>query len=479
VEAGSLDVRHAYHQAFLPRSISELTTISLFENVFMTSRVFPMGLHATSGVFSAISWSAAIANLEGENRRRERENLGIDWDGDTFPKFLRFLPLTKSGMVVILIDNFFVFHQDRKIRDRWVQKFVTECNRCAITLKHADGKQPVSETGGFVENVLEDAAELCTITIPSRRAPKNEAEDPRSICFTGISISGRGMRVEKVMQRREELEDDTAEKYTTSFRELSGVMSQAMWSYRVRRVRLLDREPFMQIFKIAQPGPGQSWSSSVTLEGSHLAALRAAYREARENKWAPFDTSVTVTDASRVAYMATDAALDEKCRGTGWLYAHDDWAEEIAPVVEENEHKHDHIALGELQALLDAIDSSDQHAGWLMEDAVRRGVRTTAPHGEVDVFVVAVDSMAVKGMVERAYSKNEAARELLRELFAKLGSRKIFLQWVQSKRNPADEPSRSRMGIPEKWKECLAELKKVGKEAIKAKIRGNCEARKK
>ena len=66
------------------------------------------------------------------------------------------------------------------------------------------------------------------------------------------------------------------------------------------------------------------------------------------------------------------------------------------------------------------------------------------------LHIIATDSMAAKGMVERRYSSSEAARRLLREFQAMLDGDHVYLFWIPSAANPADGLSRlviSRCGV--------------------------------
>ena len=115
----------------------------------------------------------------------------------------------------------------------------------------------------------------------------------------------------------------------------------------------------------------------------------------------------------------------------------------------KEEHNEEGIALAELKAVVVSV----------------RKLIDLYPQHQPDMYMIAIDSMAAKGMISRGCSRVPRARELLRELFDMIGTRKIFIMYIESEKNPADAPSRdepwSKIFTQEqqqKWKDVLTRL---------------------
>ena len=93
-----------------------------------------------------------------------------------------------------------------------------------------------------------------------------------------------------------------------------------------------------------------------------------------------------------------------------------------------------------------------------------------------DMFVVAIDSLGAKGMIERCYSRNATARILLRRLLEVLDGRWIFLQWVASVLNPADAPSRKKPFLAHLWNSLVPSLMGLARYALSLVIRADVDS---
>ena len=115
------------------------------------------------------------------------------------------------------------------------------------------------------------------------------------------------------------------------------------------------------------------------------------------------------------------------------------------PHIDDEFHYQEHIALAELEAVLFAIEKISRDVG--------------GNQHLPDVWMIAIDSMAARGMLGRGFSKVDEARELLKKIDALIGDKCIFLHWVKSADNPADAPSRDKESWNEKQQQLWFNLK--------------------
>jgi hypothetical protein len=121
-------------------------------------------------------------------------------------------------------------------------------------------------------------------------------------------------------------------------------------------------------------------------------------------------------------------------------------------------HKHKNVVIAELSVVRDAIIAVDER------------------HKDVGMFVFAIDSKGAKGMIERGYSRNDTANDILEEIFRLLGQRWIFLHYVRSEHNPADEGSRGKTGpadnaaVETKWQALYPTLSDLARYSVASAV---------
>ena len=120
-------------------------------------------------------------------------------------------------------------------------------------------------------------------------------------------------------------------------------------------------------------------------------------------------------------------------------------------------HRHEKIVLGELSVILAAILAID-------EAHKRAGLARVA------MFVIAIDSMGAKGMTERGFSRSNEAHDILEKILEALGDRWLFLVYVHTTKNPADEGSRGLDFQPTKWVALVPELQRLAKYSVAAAV---------
>ena len=441
------DLRHWFHQLPLPRHFRRYFRILLgsADGGVVYPRAWPMGAHCVPGIAQACTWSMLLADLEHDANARQA--LAIDWDG-RFDTYLRWLPLKDGGGVFVLIDNIFLFSSDSRVVDRWRARILRMSNRFRITLKHEADYVGVEQPGSaFRAN--SDAAFTRVDVV--RHSPAT------TITFSGVIFSGVGTRPSSLPCPDALRPDGT---WRGSHRALASIVAQCMWSFRVRRVPLLLKEGFMSLHSIVQPPAGKRWDDLVPELGPEATGfLREAYVECCAGHVGPHPVREPSPAPTNTVFVATDASLTPGViSGTGFVYA--TAARPREPTVIASDHEYDSIVIAELSVVIDAIVEVDAQR-------LRDGL------SPADMFVVAIDSLGAKGMIERCYSRNPAARHLLRRLFDVLKGRWIFLQWVASELNPADAPSRKTPFLAHLWNSLVPSLMGLARYAMSLVIRAD------
>ena len=435
------DLRHEFHQLPLPAHLRCFFQINISDTVVYPV-AWPMGVHAAPGIGHATTWALLLADLgRASNLGRA---LGIDpsWDPSAAP---RWMPLTCGGAIFVLIDNIFIFTPDQRRAQAWRRRIIGSANKFRATLKHPEKTQhvPAGHVEGFIDN-NDHAVNFVEIKRDS---------DATSIEFSGILFSGKGRRLSRDIAEVAQLEAENGA-WTGSYREAASIMSHIMWFFRVHDRCLLDYEEFMSLYSSTHPKTGAGWGAKCDLTPEDTATLRRVYHEARKNGWTPFARLPENWIPRNIILAATDASGAKGGYGYGWMFQPRDQAGHGGtrpPIFGKGPHSFKrHIVLGELEAVLKLLQALER---WCTLNNV------AAP----ELILLAIDSMGAKGMLERGYSRNAKARQLLREIFALPGGRRIFAMYIDTKLNPTDQLSRNEIvnGLeypPEKWDKTLQSL---------------------
>ena len=454
VFALSTDLRHWFHQIPFPWQFHKYVSLNLGEEGgLIFPRCFPMGLHMSPGVAQACTWSLLLAGIEQQESNQLRRELEIDWPEDRpFDKNLTWLPLKSNGGIFVLIDNIFIFTSSKKTAKLWKRRILDMTNKYKATLKHPEGVNvPPAESSCFQENTAEAIEE---------KILKPDSED--SIDFAGMRVSGRGIQVAPKWIDDEELEDNSATSWTGSYRDLASLLGKCLWYHRVHDRRLLQIEDLMKLFRVAHPkDENEDWHAEITLSGEDFRTLVKHYVICKENKitcWPTHppnleDALLLATDASG---MKKEGTLEQRRGGlatvmqlSSKLQIDEEGKLKRSPTVIAERHEDEEIAVAELRAVVRAVEQAYEVFG----------------KERIGMVVLAIDSMAAKGMIARGFSTNPRAVELLKRLECLLEQRKIYMMYVESSKNPADEPSRSEELDLEKWNTLLGSLEGMHVEA--------------
>ena len=428
------DLRHFFHQIPLPERYKRLLRMDLGVHGTVYPRAWPMGFHMSPGVAQACTWAILLRNVEKNAHMIEK--LGIEWDPATpFHHYLQWLPLRDGGAVFVCIDNIFIMSQNEAHVNSWQQQIewsISE-DQCNAVLKKQD------DQGRFFERKEFTKANTTTT----------------SIIFGGIEFFRHGRRPKEAVDKVDSLEGENPF-WSGTFRELAAIMGQCLWHYRVKGRSMLDLEDFLELYTFCFPsgvdskGFKNDWDSQVQNRIINLPSFQRVLQ--KHYKYCRNNSEIVAYEQEHpqksICFLSTDAALEKKAAvnriGAMWSFLDPDDAPVDIKDVEgvcshkrfinnkqetifefRRPHTQPHIALAELEAVIDAIEKIKQ--------------QRELP----DIIMLAIDSMAAKGMLGRNFSQVKEARVLLKKLNDLLEGRKLFLYWVASELNPADAPSRN------------------------------------
>lgn len=448
VFALACDLRHWFHQIPLPRRYRRYLRIKLKEKYVYPS-AWPMGFHMSPAIAQACTWTILLADLDknDELTRRTRTSLGIGSEVK-FDEYIQWLPLEEGGGVFVLIDNIFIVTKSEQIKEKWKQRITRNAQALGATLKEVKNEKTTANG----EKIYFEEQKLI----------QKGAESP-TINFSGIEFSLTGRRTVEEIDKVEQFEqhsnnnnNNENKKWTGSYRDLASILGQCLWTYRVRGTKMLKLEDLLDLYsEKAFPRQDLTWDAQTTIcndNKNYFDILKRHYETCRHDR--AFVNYEEVHKQETIAYIASDAAFRreeyleyEKNNNNenkkeenyiGGILLHpkdatstDDITQKISLIFKE-EHNEEGIALAELKAVVVSI----------------RKLLELHPNDPPDTYMIAIDSMAAKGMISRGFSRVPRARELLKELFAMVGNRKIFIMYIESEKNPADAPSRN-----ETWKE--------------------------
>ena len=413
------DLRHWFHQIKLPKRFRQYFRIDLGEKGeprFVYPACFPMGFHMSPAVAQAATWSILLADLDNEGAGEERERLQIDWTGP-FEKYIQWLPLKDGGAVFVLIDNIFVVTKNEAAKIAWKRRIFKNSNELGATLKtlHPEKQQEIDKR--FDEQVFK----------------KKDVGNRNTITFSGIEFGRYGRRPKDMISEDEQLEDTSTSSWEGTYREVASIFGQILWNFRIRGERLLFKDDFMELYsEKGFPRNVDGWDDKVKIDGQGFKVLQDAYRSCIDGfKKREFVEYQKFRDQRSYALVVSDAALErEKATNMmgGMFISHKGVKnQQEYPYYFSMNHSEEQIALAELKAVVETV----------------RKVIHSASGDRPDIFLIAVDSMAAKGMISRGYSRVRRARELLRELDELIDGRRCLVMYVKSEDNPADAPSRT------------------------------------
>ena len=278
-----------------------------------------------------------------------------------------------------------------------------------------------------------------TFTTLKREVPPAEEQE---FSFCGVIWRHSSRRI----KRNDEVEMPgviASGRWHGTHRLLARVLGKLLWYHRVCETPRY-REETVALFALygkTTPPEERDWNSAVTLDEEATRVLATHWSARARDEWT--DSRVFTTGGD-VALAAVDASSTESFLG-GVIYAPDG---RVRAVQDTHEFVQTEIALAELTAIQ-----------WMVSQLIRE-------NPQLGLIVLATDSMNAKSWVENERANNEKANAILDTIFRALGERQIFLVWVPTDDNAADDPSRNKGLVARRVASTLALLKFAQRQAV-------------
>jgi hypothetical protein len=353
----------------------------------------------------------------------------INGCGTTIPPWI---PFKRGGGIFVIMDNFLIVTPLEAVFSAWKERLPRCIEFFNVALKEQKYKRHDSATNLTTEHEGYVIDQIITQATPLEAWPE----------FLGIRF-GHGQRLVNVPEEeRGELPDVSQQRWSGPRRQLAAILGKILWHQRVHLVNLCgpDSRDLLRIFRWSFPSgssattnsdevaasasaasathsTGDPWEDTIVTseeDTSILAALwdrRAACSPARSEELRP---------PSRVALVAVDACWSGTRKQIGIIISDPSRALHAAACG----YEHDHIALGELQAVLEGVCMAIK-----IDDSI-------------DLIILGSDNLNVVYWLEKMYARNESANELLCSIWTALGRRRLFTTYIPTDENIADIPSR-------------------------------------
>ena len=432
----NLDLRHWFHQIPLARRYMRYFGIRMTDNnnvegeYVLLPNAAPMGWVASPFGAQSITWSLVLL----------REDTGkpnyIDWSKvSSLTAPFSWLPFTTGGGIFVILDNVLIVSSNKDIRDYYLNNLLNNCKKYDARLKTSI---PDSDKPPPFEEVADKVREECTFDMLN--------DESKPFNFHGVdwyhnyhvvrTKDGEDKRLPNLPGQTNITSETGPWKGTR--RRLSSILGLLNWYRTVHGIKNFDNperyESFSTLYRALQPEDSDrkdAWDEEITISDRKvLAHLIELWRErGREEKCL---AKPLFFRPSAVVHAATDAATNEKKNAQGQTDAmpltasilfNSEGPEEVT--VEPFDERHQHIALGELEAALLAVTN-----------AVRRGQQL--------LIVLATDSMVTKHWLDSGIAHSKEALILLQKIDMLLTSSnsRLYTVYVNTNDNLADIPSR-------------------------------------
>jgi hypothetical protein len=402
--AVSTDLRHWFHQIPLPVRLRPYFVLELQKNKGRCFRVpvaVPMGWLLAPLVGQSATWSMLLASSKTETSCDSSEWLEkYDVDGEYVRRLTSapaWLPLRSGGGIFVILDNILVVTPNQRVAELWQRRITDITNEVHAVLKTPPEFVELTAEGGHFE----------FLGIEWRHHHRRIKLDDDEESMPGLSADGLS--------------------WAGTHRALAQVLGKLLWHHRVHGTDRRSNAMAMlrQVYYVVTP-PSGHWNDDATnlVSPPQVRALAEQWSERGRRQWAE---SRLYLQPSRPSFVAVDASTTLKKIGIVMYNPSG-----VQPpctkadvTVEICTHEHgDNIALAELQG-------------------IRLGVEFTLRHQpRSDLVVVATDSLNAKCWVEQGYSTTSKGDEMIGRIFKALGARRLYLVYVPTGCNVADEPSR-------------------------------------
>lgn len=429
----NLDLRHWFHQLPLPERYSHLFLMRMqvaYNDAaasIWTPRFCPMGWVKSPPIAQSVTWGLLLAAYQG---RISPSKLDIPRTLTNYTSLPRWLPFESGGGIFVMLDNVLIISPKQEVRDAWYEQFYEKCklSHAVIKVKPIDKKDdpPLPFTDEFKK--LLDQQSLMTME-------KGKEGDKHEFEFMGIQW-GHSYNYLAVPDEERQLAAPPGTRSDDSWhgthRELASILGKLNWHRRIYDLKSYDDSlPAQHIraaYEVLTP-LNNRWSSMMPepIPSEKFAGIIEAWKF--RNQQTRQIAKPRSLDFGKVLRIATDASSSGK-RASAVFFGNSASSTPHAETWAHEYGDHRKIATAELLAIHHAVLSNFCNGYGLI--------------------LLATDSMTCKSWIERGVSPTVEANKLLKEIFDKLDSRcsenggqRLFVTYVPSEHNVADEPSRN------------------------------------
>lgn len=332
---------------------------------------------------------------------------------------------------------------DKQQSELWMEKLAQFKSRFHAILK----KDPQRLFFEKEVQVNEDTA------ASSSQAPSSSSQQ-QFFEFAGIEFAAQGRRPRSQLNIKK-LEDQEAEEWEGTYKQLASIVGQCLWSFRVRGFKMVDKplQPYLDISRECYPSRGKKWTDLVKLRGYKFQRLKEMYNSCKFRE--EFTSFNTCREMESAVFMATDAMFKDGITGLGavWSFPEEENVQDPKVLAWKKVDDRTQIAIEELRTVVLTV-----------EEIIKFCKENKRP--VPDVFMLAIDSIHARSLIEKGNARSKVARYLLRKLYHLLDGRRLFMMYVESKLNPSDDPSRGKQVNKELWLKVVKKFRSLYPTAI-------------
>ena len=474
------DLRHWFHQIPLPHMFCKYLGMQLTDRkkkkkglgrgrrYWAFPRSLPMGFILAPFLAQNCAWAIVLSQEQGG-----------DWNGsDLDMHYLNriknqktppsWVPLKGGGGIFVFLDNILVVTPDRKVADWWEEKIIRDCKELHAWLK---SDNPEHDPNASVEQQKKTLSG-CRVNLSKN---SNNSFD-----FLGVrwTHNGRSVILKSTLDS-DQLPglDNTGilPYWKGSRRDMAGILGKILWYRRVHGITYFDSESSMEtrailslyrklspeVDLVSRVQPRVAWNEDFTdFTGDDLDGLIQAWNKRARGTVTYAQVQRTKVGPEEVIFSITDAATAEdtegqSCAGGCWYPAGKNCFESeplvASPSADSGRPEHDKVLETSFTVPFNEADGIAVGEMLAITATVERLLRARRSHS-TKIIVLATDNLSCKYWIEKGHSRSETIQRLLRELHSMLeqaGSR-LYVTYVNTKVNFADEISRNRATVPSK-----------------------------
>jgi hypothetical protein len=405
--AVNVDLRHWFHQIPLPDRLKRLFVLCPRDSdAPYVLKATPMGWLLAPAIGQCASWSMLLASPAKGPWTAAKSDLTAE-DLESIRRAPPWMPLQGGGGIFIVLDNILVVTPNRATAVYWARRVERQASEFGAVIKTEE------------DRVGPRKVDVITLT-----------REAGSFEFLGVVWQHGSRQIKK-----SEDEQMPGDPNGMTYRQLASVMGKLLWFHRVNDTKMYgpDMLSLRKIYEIATPSD-DDWESSAPIDAGRWSTLQHHWTYRLSAGPTPYEPLAAWSEPLCAAVDASGGTLSGSVHSRIGVVGFDGSCEAPEPTAREvvsvrNAGHGEPIAVSELRAII-------------------MGCRTLlARNDPCGLIIIATDSQNAKCWAEKQYANNDIANKLLAELYQALEGRRLYLVYVPTAANVADDPSRSEKKI--------------------------------